>query len=167
MKIKLIFVFTFFISSLLYSQEEFYQSTKKEIYDSASSLSISFSDKSGESSVFFIIDLIVENPELDPCIEIETNKNINKSILEVISSFNLFEAIYVEGENGVTEIRTGKITNLDSHALQIYIYYGAKKTMGTAYLTIKDKESAKKFISKLTEKIGYKSCFRKLKRKIT
>jgi len=166
MKTKLLIILLLFISLTSNSQNEDYELTKKEIYNSLSNLSISLNTPKSNTSVFFVIGIIVENPELNSCADITSSKQLNKSILEVIESSNIFKEIYVEGENGIEGMKSGKLVELDKNAMNISLYYDSEKSIGSVYLGIKNKKQAQRFISKLIEKIEYKHCLKKLKRKI-
>lgn len=165
-KFQLLSILLLFISFISNSQNEFYNLTLKEINNSSSSLSISFHNPKSNFNVFFATNLIVENPELNPCADITSNAELNKLILEVLKKHDVLGRIYIEGENGIIDLESEEMVDLEKNSLNIYLYYNSDKTMGNVYLGIKKKSQAKNFISTLIEKIGYKYCLGKLKRKI-
>ncbi|MFY7669531.1 hypothetical protein ACOSP6_00450 [Tenacibaculum sp. MEBiC06402] len=165
-KFKLLFILLLFISFISNSQNEFYNLTLKEIDNSSSSLSVSFFNPKSNFNVFFATILIVENPELNPCADITSNAELNKLILDLLKKHNVLNKIYIEGENGIIDLESEELVDLEKNSLIVDLYYDSDKTMGTVYLGIKKKSHAKNFISNLIEKIGYKDCLRKLKRKI-
>ena len=156
---KKLIILLLLISFSSYSQENLVKEIKNDIYKSLSTLSISIHNPKSDKSVFFIKNLIVENLELDECLEINNNINLSKSILKLIEEFNLFNEVYVEGENGVVGIKNKKNIKLDDTPLNIYFYYD---NTSPVYLCLKNKAQAKRFIFKLIKTIGYKDCLKKL-----
>jgi len=166
---KKIITFIFILSfSMTFSQEIInYEKIKREIENSAESLSIIFSLPKKDFYVFTVKDIIVENLDFDPCKEIYANKEKNKKVIEILNDFNLLSDFYFEMENETyLNIKTNKTFEWKNAGLILTLYYSSNDSDGQVYIPIFNRKMAKQFVEKISKIFDSEYCFNKLKRKI-
>ena len=153
--------------SITFSQEIInYEKVKKEIENSAESLSITFILPKKDFYVFTVKDVIVENLELDPCKEVYANKEKNEKVIKILNDFNLLSDIYLEMENETyLNIKSNKTFEWNKPKLIVELFF-FNNMINQFYIPIFDRKKAKHFVEKVSEIFDSEYCFNKLKRKI-
>ena len=134
--------------SITFSQEIInYEKVKKEIENSAESLSIIFSLPKKDFYVFTVKDIIVENLDFDPCKEVYANKEKNEKIIKTLNDFSLLSEIYLEMENKTYQsIKSNKTFEWQNTELILTLYYSSNDSNGQVYIPIFTRKKAKQFV---------------------
>ena len=159
-----------FIISTTFAQEVISnEETKRELKNSSKSLNTNLILPKKEFYIGIVKDLIVENIELNPCIEIDSNIEKNEKIIEILEKYNLLEKLYFENENEEYEkIESNEKFEWEKPKLIIQLFFETKnmKVMDNVFIPIFEKKLAKELTMKICELFNNEYCFKKLKRKI-
>ncbi len=167
MRIRISTIF-FLIFNQSFSQKTLdYKKIRAELEKSSESLNTDLILPNSDFSIGITKDVIVENPELNPCIDIPTDEIKNEKILEILKKHNLLNSLYVIIDNEYSDIVSDQIFKPYETKLYLELFFKTKEFgIMNCYLPVFDKEKAIELINDLGEIFDSKYCFKKLKRKI-
>ncbi|CAM1346851.1 hypothetical protein [Tenacibaculum insulae] len=166
---KLTFLLLFIISTSFSQEVISNKETIIELKKSSKSLNTNLILPKKEFYIGIVIDLIVENLEFNPCIEIDSNIEKNEKIIEILEEYNLLEKLYFENENEEYEnIESNQKFEWEKPKLIIQLFFETEnmKAMNNVFIPIFEKKLAKELTKKMGELFNNEYCFKKLKRKI-
>jgi hypothetical protein len=140
-----------------------------ELKKSSKSLNTNLILPKKEFYIGIVKDLIVENLEFNPCIEINSNIEKNEKIIEILEKYNLLEKLYFENENEeYVNIESNQKFEWKKPKLIIQLFFETEnmKAMDNVFIPIFEKKLAKELTMKMCELFNNEYCFKKLKRKI-
>ncbi|QFZ54236.1 hypothetical protein FEZ18_05235 [Oceanihabitans sp. IOP_32] len=164
----LIYTILFLTFSQSFSQKTLsFENILAELEKSSESLNTTLISPKSDFYIGITKDAIVENPELNSCIDIETNEKKNEQIIGILKKHNLLDKLYVEIENEYSDLSSDKIFKPTETELYLELFF---KTKGfgimSCFVPVFEKKKAKELICDLDKIFDYKYCFKKLKRKI-
>ena len=164
----LIYTILFLTFNLSFSQKTLdYNKILAELENSSESLNTTLILPNSDFYIGITKDVIVENPELNFCIDIPTNEKKNGQIIGILKKHNLLSKLYVEIENEYADLNSDRTFKPKETELYLELFFKTKNFgFMNCYIPILDKKKAKELISELDKIFDYKYCFKKLKRKI-
>ena len=164
----LIYTILFLTFNQSFSQKTLsFENILAELEKSSESLNTTLISPKSNFYIGITKDAIVENPELNSCIDIETNEKKNEQIIGILKKHNLLDKLYVEIENEYSDLSSDKIFKPTETELYLELFF---KTKGfgimSCFVPVFEKKKAKELICDLDKIFDYKYCFKKLKRKI-
>ncbi|MFD0992575.1 hypothetical protein [Tenacibaculum geojense] len=160
--------FTLFFGNC-YSQKKLeYEKIKTDILNSSESLNTTFLLPSSDFFVAIIKDSTVDNPEMNPCVDIESNKEINEIIIKILKSYKLLETLYIEIDYEKYESVESKQKFIPKETeLYIELFFKSKQyDYISCFVPVFNKNIARKIVADFGKLFECNSCFKKLKRKI-
>ena len=164
----LIFAILFLTFNQLFSQKTLdYEKILAELENSSESLNTTLILPNSDYYVGITKNAIVENPELNSCIDIPTDEKKNGQIIGTLKKHNLLNKLYVEIENEYADLSSDQIFKPMETDLYLELFFKTKNFgFMSCFVPIFEKKKAKELICDLNKIFDYKYCFKKLKRKI-
>ena len=164
----LIYIILFLTFNQAFSQKTLdYNEILAELENSTESLNTSLILPNSDFYIGITKDMIVENPELNSCIDIGTDKKKNGQIIGVLKKHNLLDNLYVEIENEYTHLSLDQIFKPKETELYLELFFKTKNFgFMSCFVPVLSKKKAKELICDLDKIFDYKYCFKKLERKI-
>ena len=164
----LIFAILFLTFNQSFSQKTLdYKKILTELENSSESLNTTLIIPNSDFYIGITKDAIVENPELNSCIDIPTNEKKNGQIIRILKKYNLLDKLYVEIENEYSDLSSDQVFKSNETEFYLELLFKTKDFgIMSCYVPIFDKKKAKDLIKDLNKIFDYKYCFKKLKRKI-
>ena len=112
-------------------------------------------------------DAIIENLELDPCIDIESDIKKNDQVIGLLKKYNLTEKLYVEINNNYTDLNSDHIFKPNETVIYLELFFKTRE-FGyiNCYVPIFERNKAIELINDLRTIFKNKYCFKELKNKI-
>ena len=133
-----------------------------ETYSATMNTMLTVSDS--ESLNLLVKGVLVENPDLNPCLEIETTTSKNLQLIELLDELTLLDNVYALIEFEFVEINSGESIKTDNVKFFIQLDYEPPGHFESLFIPIFDKDQIKVLTNELSIIFGYESCFRKVKR---
>ncbi|MFC5046535.1 hypothetical protein [Aquimarina hainanensis] len=112
-------------------------------------------------------DVIIENPELNSCIDIATYEKKNEEIIRILKNHNLLDKLYVEIENEYSDLSSDQIFKPTETELYLELFFKTKDFgIMSCFVPVIEKKQAKELICDLDKIFDYQYCFKKLNQKI-
>lgn len=164
----LIYTILFLTFNQSFSQKTLsFENILGELENSSESLNTTLISPKSDFYIGITKDAIVENPELNSCIDIETNEEKNEQIIGILKKHNLLDKLYVEIENEYSDLSSDQIFKPTETELYLELFFKTKDFgIMSCFVPIFEKKKAKELICDLDKIFDYKYCFKKLKRKI-
>lgn len=144
-----------------------YKEILADLENSSESLNTSLFLPNSDFYIGITKDVIVENPELNSCIDIKTDEKKNGQIIGILKKHSLLKKLYVEIENEYADLSSDQIFRPSDTELYLDLIFRTKNSgIIICYVPIFDKKKAKELICDLEKFFDYKHCFKKLKRKL-
>jgi hypothetical protein len=164
----LIHIIIFLTFSLSFSQKTLdYNEVVAELENSSESLNTTLILPNSDFYIGITKNAIVENPELNSCIDISADGKQNGEIISILKKHNLLNKLYLEIENEYADLSSDQIFKPIETDLYLELFFKTKNFgFMSCFVPIFEKKKAKELICDLNKIFDYKSCFKKLKRKI-
>ncbi|MAN59571.1 MAG: hypothetical protein CMC08_07020 [Flavobacteriaceae bacterium] len=144
-----------------------YKKILAELENSSESLNTNLILPNSDFYIGITKDAIVENIELNPCIDIVSNTKKNEQVIGILKKHNLLDKLYVEIENEYADLSSDKIFKPTETELYLELFFKTKNFgIISCFVPVFEKKKAKELICDLDKIFDYKYCFKKLKRKI-
>jgi len=144
-----------------------YKKVLAELENSSESLNTTLILPNSDFYIGITKDVIVENIELNPCIDIVSNTKKNEQVIGILKKHNLLDKLYVEIENEYTDLSSDQIFKPTETELYLELFFKTKDfEIMSCFVPVFEKKKAKELIYDLDKIFDYKYCFKKLKRKI-
>ena len=122
----LIYTILFLTFNQSFSQKTLsFENILGELENSSESLNTTLISPKSDFYIGITKDAIVENPELNSCIDIETNEEKNEQIIGILKKHNLLDKLYVEIENEYSDLSSDQIfkpTETELYKVEIIVY---------------------------------------------
>ena len=164
----LIFAILFLTFNKSFSQKTLdFDKIRAELENSSESLNTTLILPNSDFYIGITKDVIVENPELNSCIDIATDEKKNGQIIGTLKKHNLLDKLYVEIENDYSDLSSDQIFKPAETELYLELFFKTKDFgIMSCFVPVFEKKKAKELICDLNKIFDYKYCFKKLKRKI-
>jgi len=164
----LIYTFLFLTFNQSFSQKTLdYKKILTELENSSESLNTTLILPNSDFNIGITKGVIVENPELNSCIDITTDEKKNEQIIKILKEHNLLDKLYVEIKNEYSDLSSDQIFKPTETELYLELFFKTKDFgIMSCFVPVFDKKKAKELICDLDKIFDYKYCFKKLKRKI-
>ena len=164
----LIYIILFLTFNQSFSQKTLdYKGILAELENSTESLNTTLNLPNSDFYIGITKGAIVENPELNSCIDIEANEKKNGQIIGILKKHNLLDKLYVEIENEYADLSSDQIFKSTETELYLELFFKTKDFgFISCFVPIFEKKKAKELICDLKKIFDYKYCFKNLKRKI-
>ena len=144
-----------------------YQNVLAELENSSESLNTTLISPKSDFYIGITKGAIVENPELNSCIDIKTNEKKNGQIITILKKHNLLDKLYVEINNEYSDLSSDQIFKPTQTELYLELFFKTKDFgIMSCFVPVFEKKKAKELICDLNKIFDYKYCFKKLKQKI-
>jgi len=167
---KILFILILLTYSFSSSQEtDIYKTTLNELKKSTETLNSWINVTSKENFYIGInIDLIVENPKLDFCIDIKTTIEKNEKLISILEKHNLIDKLYLDIEDEYQDLQSDKKYGLKEPKMTINLKFLGQSTdfFDDVYILIFDRKQAKEILDEISNLFDYEYCFRKMRKKI-
>ncbi len=138
-----------------------------ELENSSESLNTTLILSSSNFYIGITKDVIIENIESNPCIDIVSDTKKNELIIGILKKHNLLDKLYVEIENEYSDLGSDQIFKPSETELYLELFFKTKDFgIISCFVPVFKKNKAKELIRDLDKIFNYKYCFKKLKRKI-
>tara|TARA_Y100000814_G_C12159731_1_gene343952 strand:+ start:193 stop:633 length:441 start_codon:yes stop_codon:yes gene_type:complete len=138
-----------------------------ELENSSESLNTTLILPNSDFYIGITKDVIVENIELNPCIDIVSNTKKNEKVIGILKKHNLLDKLYVEIENEYADLSSDQIFKPTETELYLELFFKTKDFgIMSCFVPVFEKKKAKELICDLDKIFDYKYCFKKFKRKI-
>ena len=144
-----------------------YNEILAELENSSESLNTTLILPNSDYYVGITKNAIVENPELNSCIDISTDEKKNRQIIEILKKHNLLNKLYVEIENEYADLSSDQIFKPKETDLYLELFFKTKKFgFINCFVPVFEKNKARELVCDLQKIFNNSLCFKKLKRKI-
>lgn len=164
----LIFAILFLTFNKCFSQKTLdFDKIRAELENSSESLNTTLILPNSDFYIGITKDVIVENIELNPCIDIVSNTKKNEQVIGILKKHNLLDKLYVEIENEYADLSSDQIFKPTETELYLELFFKTKDFgIMSCFVPVFEKKKAKELIYDLDKIFDYKYCFKKLKQKI-
>jgi len=164
----LIFTILFLTFNKSFSQKTLdFEKIRTELVNSSESLNTTLFLPNSDFYIGITKDIIVENPELNSCIDIATDEKKNGQIIGILEKYNLLDQLYVEIENDYSDLNSDQIFKPAETELYLELIFKTKDFgIMSCFVPVFEKKKAKELICDMDKIFDYKYCFKKLKQKI-
>jgi hypothetical protein len=164
----LIFTILFLTFNQSFSQKTLdYKKILMELENSSESLNTTLILPNSDFYIGITKDVIVENPELNFCIDIQTDEKKNGEIIRILKKHNLLNKLYVEIDNEYADLSSDQVFKSNETELYLELFFKTKDFgIMSCFVPVFKKKKAKELIWDLNKIFDYKNCFKKLKRKM-
>lgn len=161
-KTKYLILSGLFFVGLTFGQNSVQNRTELETY--SDTLSTHFILLENEFYIGLVNNLIVENPDLNPCIEIKTDKEKNLLFIDMLDKLGLLDKLYGLIGFEFIEIESRKIIETDDVKFFIQFDYQPPGHFESLYIPIFNESDLKTITKELSLIYDSKYCFKKMKR---
>ncbi len=164
----LIFAILFLIFNKSFSQKTLdFDKILVELENSSESLNTTLILPNSDFYIGITKDVIVENIELNPCIDIVSDAKKNEQVIGILKKHNLLDKLYVEIQNEYADLSSDQIFKPTETELYLELLFKTKDFgIMICFVPVFEKKQAIELICDLDKIFDYKYCFKKLKRKI-
>ena len=100
-----------------------YQNVLAELENSSESLNTTLISPKSDFYIGITKGAIVENPELNSCIDIKTNEKKNGQIITILKKYNLLDKLYVEINNEYSDLSSDQIFKPTQTELYLELFF--------------------------------------------
>lgn len=167
MRILICFIITLTIGTS-FSQEKFdYLEIRTALENSSKSLNTTILLPNSDFHIGTTLDMLIENPELNPCIDIQSNSEKNARVISVLNKHRLLDKLYIEINNQYIDISSDQIFKPNKTQLYLELFFKTRDFgFVSCFVPVINKNSAKELIEDLSKIFDNKYCFKKLNRKM-
>lgn len=164
----LIFTILLLTSNMSFSQKTLdFEKIRAELDNASESLNTTLILPNSDFYIGITKDVIVENIELSPCIDIVSNTKNNEQVIGILNKHNLLDKLYVELENEYADLSSDQVFKPTETELYLELFFKTKDFgIINCFVPVFEKKKATELISDLDKIFDNKYCFKKLKRKI-
>ncbi|WP_128755291.1 hypothetical protein [Aquimarina sediminis] len=154
--------------NLSFSQKKLnYVDIRTELENSSRSLHLLVFLPNSDFYIGTTMESPVENPELNPCIDIKSNNYKNATIIGILTKHGLLDRLFIEINNKFVDLDSEQVFKPKETELYLELFFKTRDFgFINCFIPILDKTKAKKFVNDLSEILDSEYCFEKLKRKI-
>ncbi len=164
----LIFAILFLTFNKSYSQKTLdFNKIQAELENSSESLNTTLILPNSDFYIGITKDVLVENIELNPCIDIASNTKKNELVIGILKKYNLLQKLYVEIDKEYADLSSDQIFEPIETELYLELFFKTKDFGNmSCFVPVFEKKKAMELIWELDKIFDHNNCFKKLKRKI-
>ena len=164
----LIFAVFVLFNQAIFSQKIIeFAKVQSELKNSSESLNITLRLPNSEFYISLTKDVIIENIQLDPCIDIESNEEKSRQLIKLLNELGLLEKLYLEIDDEYFDLNTGRTFKPIETKIILDLFFKTKDYgYIDCYLPIYDAKIARNLLTDLSEMFDEQYCFKKMKQKM-
>ncbi|MFD0862534.1 hypothetical protein ACFQ1M_09980 [Sungkyunkwania multivorans] len=167
MRILICFIITLTINQSFSQKTLNYLEIRTELENSSRSLNTIILLPNSDFYVGTTMEARVENPELNPCIEIQSDNQKNAGVIRILAEYSLLDKLFVEINDEYVDLSSEEVFKPKETELYLELFFKTRDFgFISCFVPVLKKSRAKKLINDLSNIFESKHCFNKLKRKI-
>ncbi|MGD1891549.1 MAG: hypothetical protein ACFB15_13265 [Cyclobacteriaceae bacterium] len=144
-----------------------YKKVRSELEKSSNSLNTNLFLPRSDFYIGLTKDQIVENIEMNPCIDISSDNIKNQKIISALAKMNLLDDLFIRSDLTYTSLLTGQQIEKSNSKLIVDLFFVSQNLgMINCFIPIFDQNKAKELVTEFEGIFESNSCFKELKEKI-
>lgn len=140
-----------------------YKEVRNELENSSESLNTTLILLNSDFYIAITKDAIVDNPELNACIDIQSDNIKNKQIIRILEKHNLLDKLYVRIENEYVNLSSSQTFNPEETELYLELFYKTNNfEVMSCFVPVFERKKAKELIWDFNKVFDNSSCFNKM-----
>ena len=140
---------------------------RTELENSSESLNITLFTPDSDFYIGITKGAIVENPELNPCIDIVSDEKKNGEIIGILNMHSLLDKLYMKFESDYSDLTSDQVFKSAETELYLELLFKSNDFgVVCCFIPVFEKNIAKELISDLENLFDHSPCFEKLKHRI-
>ncbi len=167
MRILICLILTLTINQSFSQKTLDYLEIRTELENSSRSLNTIILLPNSDFYIGTTMEAIVENPELNPCIDIQSDNQKNAGIIGILAKYGLLDKLFIEINNEYVDLGSEEVFKPKETELYLELFFKTRDFgFVSCFVPVLKKSRAKKLINDLSNIFDSEYCFNKLERKI-